>query len=254
MKSALIGCTGFVGSTLREQTSFSHFYHSTDIDKIEGQSFDLVVCAAAPAKKWYANLHPEEDLQNIKKLIGHLEKVNAKQFVLVSTVDVFKTPSNVDENSQIVTDSLHPYGLHRYYLEEFVKTKFKNHLIIRLPGLVGRGLRKNVLYDFKHNNQLQAINADDIFQFYPMSNLWKDITISLENNLSLVHLTAYPLKVREVAQKVFNFDFTNTLNRAPLRYDMRSIYASLWGEVQYQYDKDSSLEAISAYSEDKEED
>lgn len=87
-----------------------------------------------------------------------------------------------------------------------------------------------------------------------MSNLWKDITISLENNLSLAHLTAYPLKVREVAQKVFNFDFTNTLNRAPLRYDMRSIYASLWGEVQYQYDKDSSLEAISAYSEDKEED
>lgn len=252
MKSALIGCTGFVGSTLREQTSFSHFYHSTDIDKIEGQSFDQVVCAAAPAKKWYANLHPEEDLQNIKKLIEHLEKVSSQRFVLVSTVDVFKTPLNVNENSQIVTDSLHPYGLHRYYLEEFVKTKFDNHLIIRLPGLVGRGLRKNILYDFKHNNQLQAINADDIFQFYPMSNLWKDITISLNNNLSLVHLTAYPLQVSEIAQKVFNLDFKNKLDRPSIRYDMQSIYASLWGKVHYQYDKDSSLEAIRSYSEDNE--
>ncbi len=254
MKSALIGCTGFVGSTLRRQTCFSHFYHSTDIDKIEHQSFDLIVCAAAPAKKWYANLHPEEDLQNIRKLIGHLEKVSTQQFVLVSTVDVFKNPFSVDENSQIVTDTLHPYGLHRYYLEEFVKTKFRNRLIVRLPGLVGVGLRKNILYDFKHNNQLQAVNAYDSFQFYPMINLWKDITLALQNNLSLLHLTAYPLQVREIAQKVFNLDFKNKLDREPLRYDMQSIYASLWGKIHYQYDMDSSLKAIQAYSQNNEGD
>lgn len=50
MTTALIGSTGFVGTTLRSQTSFDEYYHSTDINNIDEKSFDLVVCAAAPAK------------------------------------------------------------------------------------------------------------------------------------------------------------------------------------------------------------
>lgn len=50
MKSALIGSTGFVGSTLLSQREFDFCYHSTDIADIDNKEFDLVICAAAPAK------------------------------------------------------------------------------------------------------------------------------------------------------------------------------------------------------------
>lgn len=95
MKSARIGSTGFVGSTLLSQRTFDCCYHSTDIAEIDYKEFDLVICAAAPAKKWYANLHPEVDKACIDSLIDHLKTVKAKKFILISTVDVFKSPVRI---------------------------------------------------------------------------------------------------------------------------------------------------------------
>ena len=79
MKSALIGSTGFVGSTLLSQREFDFCYHSTDIADIDNKEFDLVICAEAPAKKWYANLHPNDDRACIDSLIDHLKTVRAKK-------------------------------------------------------------------------------------------------------------------------------------------------------------------------------
>ena len=81
MTTALIGSTGFVGTTLLRQSNFDNCYHSADIGEIDGRHFDCVFCAAAPAKKWYANLHPEEDRACIDALIGHLRTVSAERFV-----------------------------------------------------------------------------------------------------------------------------------------------------------------------------
>lgn len=78
----------------------------------------------------------------IDSLIDHLKTVKAKKFILISTVDVFKSPVNVDENSPIILDELKPYGYNRRRLELFVKKNFTSHLIVRLPGLVGSGLKR----------------------------------------------------------------------------------------------------------------
>ena len=56
MTDALIGYTGFVGSNLEATHEFGARYNSKNIAEIEGQSFGHLVCAGAPAKKWYANL------------------------------------------------------------------------------------------------------------------------------------------------------------------------------------------------------
>src|SRR5690554_6697215 len=100
MKNALIGFSGFVGSTLLKQTNFDFLYRSTNIADIDGQTFNMVVCAGAPAQKWIANKEPEADLQIIKGLIEHLKTVSCKTFVLISTVDVFKSPIEVDERDR----------------------------------------------------------------------------------------------------------------------------------------------------------
>jgi hypothetical protein len=249
-RNALIGATGFVGGTLRRQSLFEDLYHSSNISAIEGGEFKFVLCAGAPAQKWIANRDPAADRMGIEGLISHLERVGCDTFVLISTVDVFKHPVGVDEETNVDEDGLHAYGLHRRLLEKFVESHFSNHLIVRLPGLVGPGLRKNVIFDFLNDNNLHAIDSRGVFQFYPMVNLWYDIQVALEDGLKLVHLTAEPVSVAEVATRGFNKPFDQSAGSPPATYDMRTRYAGIFGGVgHYQYSHRESIQAIRAYAQ-----
>lgn len=250
MNDALIGYSGFVGSTLLRQRSFEHLFRSTNITDARNGRFDLVICAGAPAQKWIANRDPEGDAANITRLIEDLDRITCERFVLISTVDVFEHPLGVDEHTAPEEGRLHPYGINRLRLERFVEKRFPGALIIRLPGLVGPGLRKNVIYDFLNENNLDAIDSRGVFQFYPMVNLWKDIEIGLDAGLRLLHLTAAPISVAEVAREGFGRDFAQEIVPSPAQYDLRSRYASFYGvEGQYQYSKRETLLAVRAYAQ-----
>jgi len=250
MPNALIGFSGFVGTTLVKQESFDSKFRSTNINAIREQSFDFVVCAGAPAQKWIANQAPDADLSNINALIEHLKTIKCANFILISTVDVFKKPIAVDEYTLVEEDGLHAYGLHRRMLEKFVENHFPNYLIVRLPGLVGPGLRKNVIFDFLNENNLHLVDHRGVFQFYPMVDLWYDIQTALDSGLKLVHLTAEPISVAEVSLQGFGKPFENRLPNDPATYDMRTRYAELFGSTgDYQYSKRETLQAIRAYAQ-----
>lgn len=250
MRNALIGFSGFVGSTLLKQGDFGSLYRSTNIQEIDGKEFDMVVCAAAPAQKWMANREPQADRETIDALVAHLQRIKCNTFVLISTVDVYKSPINVDESTPIDEVGLHAYGLHRRLLEKFVEKQFPNHLVVRLPGLVGPGLRKNVIFDFLNNNNLHAIDGRGVFQFYPMVNLWYDIQTALRAGLRLVNLTAEPIRVTDVSGLGFGRLFAQELANAPVRYDMQTCYAELFGvRGRYQYSARETLQAIRTYAQ-----
>lgn len=250
MADALIGYTGFVGSTLLRQRQFDALYRSTNMADIAGGRFGTVVCAAAPAQKWIANREPAADKANLEGLMHHLGRIECETFVLVSTVDVFPQPEGVDEDTPVDEQALQPYGLHRRQLETFVAHHFPRHLIVRLPGLVGPGLRKNAVYDLKHDNNVAAIDSRAVYQFYPMTNLWFDLEIALRAQLPLLHLTAAPLSMAEVAREGFARTFERHVSPSPARYDMRSLHAGLFGGGEgYQYDRRESLQAIRAYAQ-----
>lgn len=247
---ALIGHSGYVGSTLNKQAAFGATYRSSNIGLIDGKKFDTIVCAAAPAQKWVANREPLADRQNIESLIAHLQTVSCNTFILISTVDVFKEPMNIDEATLVDETALHPYGLHRRLLEKFVESHFPNQLVVRLPGLVGPGLRKNVIFDFLNSNNLHAIDSRGIFQFYPMVNLWFDIQTALRAKLRLVHLTAEPISVSDVSEQGFGKPFSQPLTNNPATYDMRTRYATVFGSSgNYQYSRRETIQAIRAYEQ-----
>jgi hypothetical protein len=250
MTNALIGFSGFVGSTLLKQAPFESLYRSTNIGEINGKSFDNVVCAGAPAQKWIANREPEADREKINGLIEHLKTIRCETFILISTVDVFKSPLEVDEDTPVDESGLHAYGLHRRLLEKFVESHFPRHLIVRLPGLVGPGLRKNVIFDFLNDNNLHAIDSRGVFQFYPMVNLWYDIQIALESGLKLVHLTAEPISVADVSAQGFGKPFEQALANSPAVYDMRTRYGHIFGvSGRYQYNRRETIQAVRAYAQ-----
>ncbi len=250
LTNALIGYSGFVGSTLLKQAHFESLYRSANIGEIEDKSFDTVVCAGAPAQKWIANREPKADRGKIEGLIEHLKSVQCKTFILISTVDVFKNPIGVDEGTPVDESGLHAYGLHRRLLEKFVEGYFSNHLIVRLPGLIGPGLRKNVIFDFLNDNNLHAIDSRGVFQFYPMVNLWYDIQTALNAGLKLIHLTAEPISVADVSLHGFGKPFEQVQPNNSSSYDMRTNHAEIFGSSgSYQYSRRETIQAVRAYAQ-----
>lgn len=248
MAKALIGFTGFVGSNLDRQTTFDNRYNSQNISEIVGKEFDLVVCAGARAEKWRINQEPEKDLAEVQDLIDNLKTVKAKRFVLVSSVDVYKDPVGVDEDTLVETDGLHAYGTNRYYLEQFCSDEF-DALIIRLPGLFGPGLKKNVIYDLMHDNNVERIHHAGSFQYYNLENIWKDINVAIINELKLVNFATEPVRTDEITKECFGIDFNiKPSGVEPGVYDMHTKYAEIFGgKADYMYSKKQELDDIKAF-------
>lgn len=228
---ALIGHTGFVGGNLVRQHAFAACFNSSNIERIAGRSFERLVCAGLPAAKWIANREPEADAANLQRLIAALEQVEAEQVVVISTIDVYPQPWEVDEETPIDPHAPlgHPYGRHRLLFEQAVRRRFAHSLVIRLPGLFGPGLKKNAIFDLLHDHEVHKIHADGLFQFYGLDHLWADIETALAAKLELVNFATAALTVGEIAREAMDLDFTNRPPGPPARYTFRSRHAAVFG-------------------------
>jgi len=228
MATAIIGHTGFVGSNIAARFTFHDFYNSNNIENIAGRQYSRIVCAGAPGLKWFANQNPEQDRSSINRLIKCLRRVEAEHFVLISTIDVFPKPIGVDEGSQIERAVLEPYGLNRFVLEEAVKEIFPSHLIVRLPGLFGSGIKKNAIYDLIFEHNIEKLNPDSQFQFYPLSSIVDDLKKAIEADLRLVHFATEPLTLSEVSTSIFERELVKSNFSAPrTKYDFWTRHSSL---------------------------
>jgi len=245
MTTALIGFTGFVGSNLCAQAPFDELYNSANIKSIRGRSYELVVCAGAPAAKWAANQNPEADLANLRTLMKLLTEVEAERFLLISTVDVYQPPCQVDEDTPIDPMQVDPYGRHRYFLEEFARERFREPMIVRLPGLFGKGLKKNLIYDLLHHNCLHLTHCESVFQFYRLEHLWKDLQVVLRYSMPVVNFATEPVRAKDVASRCFGIAFENLTERPPASYDMHSKFAPCFGSGQrYLYSAGQTIKEI----------
>lgn len=249
MAHALIGYTGFVGGNINAQATFDDVYNTSNINDIDGKEYDLVVSAATYAEMWKINQDPEGDLAQINGLIGHLKNVKAKKLVLISTVGVYKNPNSSDEDTPIELEGLTPYGTNRHHLEQFVSENF-DALIVRLPGLFGEGLKKNVIFDLLNNNMVEKIHSEGVYQYYNLGNIWKDIQVALDNELKLINFATEPVSTAEVAAYAFDkSDFKQEPEGVkPAFWDMHSKHAGLYGGTPpYLYDKQQVLNDIKTF-------
>lgn len=146
--NVLVGYTGFVGSNLYITGDFDKVFNSQNIEESYGLNPDLLVYAGLRAEKYLANSNPEKDMELIYQAEQNIRKINPKQLVLISTVDVYKEPFGVDEEATIEQEGLQAYGLNRYRLECWVRENYPSGLIVRLPGLFGKNIKKNFIYDY----------------------------------------------------------------------------------------------------------
>ena len=148
--SMLVGYTGFVGSNIASKYDFTWKINSKNKEEAFAKKPDLLIYAGLRAEKFLANKDPEADMAAVMEAMEQIKKINPGKLVLISTVDVYQNPVNVDEDTEIDTKGLLPYGANRYKLEQMVREAWEDALIIRLPGLFGKNLKKNFIYDFIH--------------------------------------------------------------------------------------------------------
>jgi len=253
-RTCLVGYSGFVGSNLLAQTGFDDLYRSSNIHEIRGKSYGLLVCAGVPAVKWHANKYPEEDRANIDGLLDHLSAVQSERLVLISTVDVYPVTTGVDESFDCTGIPNHAYGTHRLHLEQQLTKLFRGVYTLRLPGLFGAGLKKNVIYDLLHDNCLSAINPASVFQYYDLSGLWADINSALNHQLSLVNLTTEPIPTQAILDKFFPGKEVGSQAGKPVRYDISTRYAPAFGKSgEYRFDAGEVLAQLAQFIQESRE-
>lgn len=281
--NALVGYTGFVGSNIYLKGQISNGYNTKNIEEAYGLKPELLVYAGVRAEKYLANTHPEQDLKLIEQAMENIKRIQPQKLVLISTVDVYKNPVGVDENTRIDSQGLQAYGKNRYQLECMVREEYQNALIVRLPGLFGENIKKNFIYDLIHRipsmlkkekflelveeapeirefyidmengfykcrgiskkeeimlkDKFQALgfsalnftDSRSAFQFYPLSRLWDDIQVALNNEITLWNPATEPVSAGELYKYITGESFVNELSSVPLNYNYKTLYSQLFG-------------------------
>lgn len=245
MTTVLVGGTGYVGSTLSGQRDFDIEVHRSNIEDISGLNAKLVVCAGLPAAKYIANRDPMGDWSNMTRLASVLATTTVDEFILISTIDVYQPPIGVDEFDAPAWAGPEAYGVNRLWFELFVRATFAKTRILRLPGLFGPRLRKNLVFDLLSGRSDHYAKADpsSLFQFFDVTTLWDLIDAVREADLDLLNVSSEPVTAQEVAT-LFGVSLTPDGTRAI--YDIRSVHAALFGGTDgYLVPASSQLDGIS---------
>lgn len=244
-RRALIGWTGFVGGALDARVRPIARFRSTDIDQLPSAEVDEIVCAGAPAEKWKANADPEGDRARLQGLMDALAASRARSCTLISTVDVFADSRGADESTPADTGQEQAYGRNRALLEEFVQERFEDALVVRLPGMFGPGLKKNLVFDLINQPEARFAHEDSTFQFYDVRDLWGHILLARDAGLRVVNLATEPVSSARVARECFGVDYRCD-DRPEVAYDLRTAHGpELAGrEGPYLADADEVLAGI----------
>lgn len=97
---------------------------------------------------------------------------------------------------------------------------------------------------------LNFTDSRNIYQFYPLSRLRRDIDICLENHLTLWHPATEPVSVAEVYANLAGEAFQNEITSTPVYYDYRTCFAECFGgQNGYLMNKLEVLRAIKSFVE-----
>ena len=226
----LVGSTGFVGSNLAEQHQFSGLFSSRNISEAFGAKPDILVYAGVRSEMFTANKYPDDDRKHILTAQQNISRIATKKLILISTVAVYPKTSGVDEDSEIDDSALLPYGANRYALEKWAEENISDCMIVRLPALLGKNLRKNFIYDLIREIPAQltpdkfdelSIHAPELKGFYAPNT-----------NGFMKCRELFPEEAESLKQTFRSLGFT-ALNFT----DSRSVYqfyslSNLWPDIQ----------------------
>jgi len=202
----LIGDTGLVGTTLKENVKFDLTFNSKNIKTIKDYELinPVVYLSCLPATKWVVNNNIKDDVININEIINILSGIHFNRIILISTIDVYcDSPIYSHEDDFIIVKNL-SYGTNRYYFELLVKNMLSTDdlKIFRLPALFNKNIKKNVIYDLINGNNVDQININSKYQWYNLDKLNNDIKnyLTIYPNDTIFNLFTEPIETKKIVE------------------------------------------------------
>ena len=133
---------------------------------MRGGASSIVVNANGNSRKPLAKLEPLVDFDaSVRSVRASLEDFPADLYVFLSSCDVYpdcSSPLTTDETMPLPVGAQSPYGFHKYLAEECVRHRARKWLVVRCGGFVGRGLKKNAVFDVLHGGPLWLDPASEL--------------------------------------------------------------------------------------------
>ena len=243
-KNAILGYTGLVGSYIRESLDpqNTEYYNTKNFETVRGKKFNTVFCACVPAVKWKANQNPVWDRNIIRNIFDIVKTIQCQQMILISTIDVHDHRHPFQDES-VIRPSLEAYGFNRYELENQLRSAFEERLVIvRLPALFGVGLKKNIIFDLINNNNIDRINLNSAYQWYPLSWLYQDIQTALSEKINVINLYPDAIETYDIICEIFPSEKENVVHKNRVHYRQKSRHEHL-----YMYSTNAILKFMKEY-------
>lgn len=233
----LIGDTGFVGQNLLSFMHFDKTYNSKTIKDFTKFDHDIdIYLACLPATKWLVDKAPLDDLRNAENIVHALKKNTYNNVYLFSTIDVYKRSTPLSNESVSPKFYGPSYGANRYVFELYIRNnlQYRDIKVIRLPALFGPGLKKNILFDFKNNNQADKINFNSAYQWYNMERLEQDLNTISSREFKIFNLFPEPVETVDILGDEIGYYGDR------IEYNFQTIHTP----SGYWYDKKKSIKEI----------
>lgn len=241
----LVGDTGLVGSVLQQSTNFDATFNSKNIHELPkianmpGQVDELYL-ACLPATKWLVNQDPLKDLNNVLSIVDVLTEVWASKVILISTIDIYQHTDHGATEGSWTSFGPSSYGANRLLFETLVQDALAfDTCIVRLPAVFHPLIKKNILFDLLNNNEVEKINSNSAYQWYPLKYLWQDIQATKSHDV--VNLFSPPIETLEIIDKFFPGVQTSSGER--IAYD----YCTMVTENGYWLSKEEVMNEMEAF-------
>jgi nucleoside-diphosphate-sugar epimerase len=174
----ILGGNGFVGSAFARACEATGREYAVltraNYEAHRGRACSLFVNANGNSKKYLPKEQPLLDFDlSVRSVRASLVDFRADTYVYLSSCDVYadcSSPEATAEGSAIDVTRVSPYGFHKLLAEQCVRHAARRHLIFRMGGFVGPGLKKNAVYDILHGGPLW-LDPDSELQFLPSDQL-----------------------------------------------------------------------------------
>jgi len=212
----LVGGSGLVGSGfarfLKKKKKKFKIITSKNIHKFYNKKCDLLIDCNGNGSKRLANLNPKFDFEaSVSSVFNRLINIRFKKYVYISTIYVYPKKEkkiSTKENNQNF-NNISFYGFNKLTAENYVKHFAKKYMIIRLPYIIGPGLKRNPAHDilkykktfYTLNSKLNWIHTDTIAKIVMKlieKNLFNEIfNVASRNSISIKNI----LKICNIKEK-----------------------------------------------------
>lgn len=174
----VIGAKGFIGSVVvAEAAARGYAVTGVDLDNYEqnrGAEVDLLINAAGNSRKFIDDRTPVKGYElSVTSVMNVLHDFRFSFYIQLSSGTVYPNEGNPlanDEGTPLRPADMTRYGFHKWLAEQLVQHYAPQHLILRMGGFVGPGLKKNAIFDLLSSGNLY-VHPDSQFQYMDTRDL-----------------------------------------------------------------------------------